>query len=91
MRRNSYRESKVLRVALDEFLEKAAQLEKARNVLYGEGAASDSKLVDKAVMTIYDAVPTLRTAVDAFQWVIDDIDDEEAPTKARAHKRDRSR
>ncbi|HLC30395.1 MAG TPA: hypothetical protein VJM51_06415, partial [Dehalococcoidia bacterium] len=75
-----YRESRVLRVALDEFLKKAAELEKARNILYGEGAASDSKLVDKAVLTIYDAVPTLRTAVDAFEWVIDDIDDEEAPT-----------
>ena len=86
-----YRESRVLRVALDEFLKKAAELEKARNILYGEGAASDSKLVDKAVLTIYDAVPTLRTAVDAFEWVIDDIDDEEAPTKERAHKRDRSR
>ena len=86
-----YRESRVLRVALDEFLEKAAQLEKARQVLYGEEAASDRKLVHKAVMTIYDAVPTLRTAVDAFQWVIDDIDEEEAPTKERSHKRARSR
>ena len=85
-----YRESQVLHVALDEFLKKAAELEKARNIFYGAEAASDSKLVDKAVMTIYDAVPTLRTAVDAFQWVIDDIDDEEAPTKERAPKRARS-
>ena len=83
---DAYRESQVLRVALDEFLEKAAEVEKARSVLYGDAAPLDTNTVGRAVMAIYDSVPVLRTAVDAFQWVIDEIEDEETAAKPRSRK-----